>query len=89
MFVFTAVITLVAGFFLKFDTKSYIPGFLVIFILTFISMVISNFKELIKVGSGRPAIAYWLSQTANPFWTLLIVWLLWSGTFFTPAILPD
>jgi len=49
----------------------------------------TNFKELISVGGGRPAIAYWLSQAANAVWTLFIVWVLWSGTFFTPAILPD
>ena len=49
----------------------------------------TNFKELVSVGGGRPAIAYWLSQTANAIWTLFIVWVLWSGTFFTPAILPD
>lgn len=46
-------------------------------------------KDLITVGGGRPAIAYWISQILNAFWTLLIVWILWSGTFFTPAILPD
>jgi uncharacterized integral membrane protein (TIGR00698 family) len=46
-------------------------------------------KDLITVGGGRPAIAYWISQILNAFWTLLIVWILWSGTFFTPPILPD
>lgn len=49
----------------------------------------TNFKELVSVGGGRPAIAYWLSQAANAVWTLFIVWILWSGVFFTPAILPD
>lgn len=49
----------------------------------------TDFKELVSVGGGRPAIAYWISQTANAFWTLFIAWLLWSGTFFTPPILPD
>ena len=49
----------------------------------------TNFKELVSVGGGRPAVAYWLAQTANAVWTLFIVWILWSGTFFTPAILPD
>ena len=49
----------------------------------------TNFKELLTVGGGRPAIAYWISQTANAIWTLFIVWILWSGTFFIPAILPD
>jgi len=49
----------------------------------------TNFKELITVGGGRPAAAYWIAQIFNAFWTLGVVWLLWSGTFFTPPILPD
>ncbi|MEW5721602.1 MAG: putative sulfate exporter family transporter, partial [Thermodesulfobacteriota bacterium] len=49
----------------------------------------TNFRELVSVGGGRPAIAYWLSQGANAVWTLFIAWVLWSGTFFTPAILAD
>lgn len=60
------------------------------FALCFVSIGLeTNFKELVSVGGGRPAIAYWLSQAANAVWTLFIVWILWSGTFFTPAILPD
>jgi uncharacterized integral membrane protein (TIGR00698 family) len=46
-------------------------------------------KDLVAVGGGKPAIAYWIAQIMNAIWTLLIVWLLWSGTFFTPPILPD
>ena len=49
----------------------------------------TNFRELISVGGGRPALAYWISQAANAVWTLFITWILWSGTFFTPVILPD
>ena len=61
-----------------------------LFALCFVSIGLeTDFKELISVGGGRPAIAYWLSQAANAVWTLFIVWILWSGTFFTPAILPD
>lgn len=60
------------------------------FALCFVAIGLdTNFKELVTVGGGRPAIAYWLSQAANAVWTLLISWILWSGTFFTPAILPD
>ncbi len=43
----------------------------------------TNFKELISVGGGRPAIAYWLAQTANAFWTLFVAWLLWEVIFTT------
>ena len=67
--------------------KSYRSWF---FTLCFVSIGMeTNFKELIQVGGGRPAIAYWLSQAANAVWTLFIAWFLWSGTFFTPPILPD
>ena len=60
------------------------------FALCFVSIGLeTNFKELVSVGGGRPAIAYLLSQGANAVWTLIIVWILWSGTFFPPAILPD
>lgn len=60
------------------------------FTLCFVSIGLeTNFKELVTVGGGRPAIAYWISQTANAIWTLFITWILWSGTFFTPVILPD
>ena len=61
-----------------------------LFALCFVSIGLeTDFKELVSVGGGRPAIAYWISQAANAVWTLFIVWILWSGTFFTPAILPD
>ena len=61
-----------------------------LFALCFVSIGLeTNFKELIAVGGGRPAIAYWISQAANAIWTLFITWILWSGTFFTPVILAD
>jgi uncharacterized membrane protein YadS len=67
--------------------KSYRSWF---FALCFVAIGLeTDFKELVSVGGGRPAIAYWLSQTANAVWTLFISWILWSGTFFTPVILPD
>jgi len=49
----------------------------------------TNFKELVTVGGGRPAIVYWVAQIMNGFWTLGIVWILWSGWLFVPPILPD
>jgi len=58
------------------------------FTLCFVSIGLeTNFKELISVGGGRPAIAYWISQTANAIWTLFITWILWSSIFF-PAVIP-
>ena len=49
----------------------------------------TRFKELLTVGGGKPAAAYWIAQLLNAIWTLVVVWFLWSGTFFTPPILPD
>ena len=60
------------------------------FALCFVSIGLeTNFKELVSVGGGRPAIAYWISQTANAIWTLFITWILWSGAFFPAVIPPD
>lgn len=44
----------------------------------------TRFKELLTVGGGKPAIAYWVAQLFNAFWTLGIVWILWSGWLFPP-----
>lgn len=67
--------------------KSYRSWF---FAICFVAIGLeTDFKELVSVGGGRPAIAYWISQTANAVWTLFISWILWSGTFITPPILPD
>jgi uncharacterized membrane protein YadS len=49
----------------------------------------TRIRELISVGGGRPAIAYFIAQGFNVVWTLLIVWLLWSGMFFAPPIAAD
>ncbi len=46
----------------------------------------TRFKDLIAVGRGKPAAAFVLAQAFNVGWALLIVWLLWSGTFFTPPL---
>jgi uncharacterized integral membrane protein (TIGR00698 family) len=67
--------------------KSYRSWF---FALCFVSIGLeTNFKELITVGGGKPAIVFWLAQLMNAIWTLLVVWILWSGVLFTPPILPD
>jgi uncharacterized integral membrane protein (TIGR00698 family) len=68
-------------------TKTYRNWF---FALCFVSIGLeTRFKELVSVGGGRPAIAYWISQTANAVWTLFITWILWSSTFFPAVIPPD
>jgi len=68
-------------------TKIYRNWF---FALCFVSIGLeTNFKELVSVGGGRPAAAYWISQTANAIWTFFITWILWSGAFFAPVIPAD
>lgn len=65
-------------------TKGYREWF---FALAFVSIGLqTRFKDLVAVGNGKPALAFVTAQAANIVWTLLIVWLLWSGTFFTPPI---
>ncbi|MBW2583938.1 MAG: hypothetical protein JRE36_10250, partial [Deltaproteobacteria bacterium] len=44
------VLTFIAGIFMKFDLKRYIPGFFLIFAITFISMVISKQAFIKKWG---------------------------------------
>ncbi len=36
------VLTLIGGIFMKYDLKRYVPGFIVLFVITFVSMVISK-----------------------------------------------
>jgi hypothetical protein len=47
---FICVLMLIAGYFLKFDLKSFIPGFLIIFLIAFISMVIAKQAFISKWG---------------------------------------
>jgi uncharacterized integral membrane protein (TIGR00698 family) len=93
------VASLVASFFIEpvMGTKSAgaITGLMTnyrtwFFALCFVCIGLeTNFKQLLSVGGGKPAIVYGVGQVMNIVWTLLIVWILWSGTFFVPPILPD
>lgn len=57
------------------------------FALAFVSIGLdTRFKELLAVGKGKPALAFVTAQAFNVLWALLIVWLLWSGVLFPPAI---
>lgn len=57
------------------------------FALTFVSIGLdTRFKDLAAVGRGKPAVAFIVAQVMNVLWTLLIVWLLWSGIFFSPPL---
>lgn len=65
-------------------TKGYRDLF---FALAFVSIGLeTRIKDLVAVGRGKPALAFIGAQAFNVVWTLLIVWLLWSGIFFEPPI---
>lgn len=49
-FITTCVLTLIGGFFLKFNMKRYIPGFFLVFIVTLVSMVIAKHAFMDKWG---------------------------------------
>lgn len=42
----------------------------------------THFGELLKLGGGRPAVAFVLAQAFNVVWTLLLAWLLFGGVLF-------
>ncbi len=47
----------------------------------------TQFRDLIALDQGRPAIAFLLAQCLNIAWTLLIAWLLFGGVLFeAPAL---
>lgn len=65
-------------------TKGYRGWF---FVLAFVSIGLqTRFKELVTMGKGKPLLAFVTAQAVNIAWTLLIVWLLWSGMFFAAPI---
>jgi uncharacterized integral membrane protein (TIGR00698 family) len=66
------------------STKSYREWF---FIFAFISIGLqTRVKDLLTVGGGRPALSFIIVQIFNILWTLLIVWILWSGMFWAVPI---
>ena len=74
IFVFLLVITMIGGAFMKFDFKRYIPGFLIIFILSIISMIISKQKFINYWGLEYVIFA-------------LVFGLIISNIFTVPAVL--
>ena len=66
------------------STKSYRDWF---FVFAFISIGLqTRVKDLLTVGGGRPALSFVLVQLFNILWTLLVVWILWSGIFWPSPI---
>lgn len=58
------------------------------FALAFVSIGLeTNFKELVTLEGGRPALAFVVAQAFNVFWTLILAWLLFGGVLVAvPAI---
>ncbi|MBI5407811.1 MAG: putative sulfate exporter family transporter [Nitrospirae bacterium] len=53
------------------------------FALAFTSIGLeTNFKDLAKLGGGRPALAFVAAQGFNILWTLLLAYLLFGGIIF-------
>jgi uncharacterized membrane protein YadS len=53
------------------------------FALAFTSIGLeTRFGELVKLGGGRPAMAYLIGQGFNIIWTLLLAYLIFGGIFF-------
>jgi len=42
----------------------------------------THFGDLVKMGGGRPAIAFFIAQGVNVFWTLILAYLLFGGIIF-------
>jgi uncharacterized membrane protein YadS len=65
-------------------TKGYREWF---FVVAFVCVGLdTRFKDLITVGKGKPALAFCLAQMFNILWTLVVVWLLWSGMLFAVPV---
>ena len=74
LFIFLAVITMIGGTFMKFDLKRYILGFIVIFLISYLSMILAKQAFMAKWG-----IAYVIFA--------LIIGLIISNIFKVPRIM--
>jgi uncharacterized membrane protein YadS len=55
------------------------------FAMAFVSIGLgTNFVELMKIGKGRPFVAFSIAQIFNVFLTLLMAYLIFGGVIFTP-----
>jgi len=71
------------------ETKGILSGLRTVwFALAFTSIGLeTRFTELVRMGGGRPAIAFVGAQAFNIVWTLILAYLLFSGFIFpTPVI---
>jgi len=81
--------SLIFSFLIPIKTTTQISGFLnslrtIWFALAFVSIGLeARFSELIKIQSGRPALAFIIAQLFNILWTLLWAYLLFGGKLFS------
>jgi uncharacterized membrane protein YadS len=54
-----------------------------LFTLAFICIGLeTKFKDLVAMGSGKPAAVFFAAQAFNIFWTLLFAYLIFGGILF-------
>ena len=46
----------------------------------------TNFKELVKVGGGKPLLVFVVAQIFNIVLTLCVAYVLFGGIFFPPPV---
>ena len=66
------------------ETKGLLAGLRTMwFALAFTSIGLeTRFADLVKTEGGRPALAFLGGQAFNVFWTLMLAYVLFGGTFF-------
>lgn len=66
------------------ETKGLLAGLRTMwFALAFTSIGLeTRFADLVKTEGGRPALAFLGGQAFNVFWTLMLAYMLFGGTFF-------
>jgi len=80
--------SLIFSFLIPTKTTTQVSGFLnslrtIWFALAFVSIGLeARFSELVKIQSGRPALAFVIAQLFNILWTLLWAYLLFGGKLF-------
>ena len=80
--------SLIFSFLIPTKTATQVSGFLnslrtIWFALAFVSIGLeARFSELVKIQSGRPALAFVIAQLFNILWTLLWAYLLFGGKLF-------
>jgi len=80
--------SLIFSFLIPIEATKQVSGFLnslrtIWFALAFVSIGLeARFYELVKIQSGRPALAFVIAQLFNILWTLLWAYLLFGGKIF-------